>query len=61
MGAHHSAFPRCSATLGSHRSVVDAVAAGLLRLRDRVAGRPPVALVVVTGTEYSFTRPSRRP
>ncbi len=43
--------------LGSHPSVVDPAAAGLLRLRDRVAGRPPVALVVVTGTGYSFTRP----
>jgi len=43
--------------LGSHPSVVDPAAAGLLRLRDRVAGRPPLALVVVTGTGYSFTRP----
>ena len=43
--------------LGSHASVVDPAAAGLLRLRDRVAGRPPVALVVVTGTGFSFTRP----
>lgn len=43
--------------LGSYASVVDPAAAGLLRLRDRVAGRPPVALVVITGTGYSFTRP----
>ncbi len=43
--------------LGSHASVVDPAAAGLLRLRDRVAGRPPVALGVITGAGYSFTRP----
>lgn len=43
--------------LGSHSSVVDPAAAGLLRLRARVAGRAPVALVVVTGTGYSFARP----
>jgi hypothetical protein len=42
--------------LGSHPSVVDPAAAQLLRLRDRVAGRPPVALVVVTGTGYTLTR-----
>ena len=43
--------------LGSHASVVDPAAARLLRLRDRVAGRPPLALVTVTGTGYPFTRP----
>ena len=43
--------------LGSHPSIVDPAADGLLQLRDRVAGRPPLALVVVTGTGYSFTRP----
>lgn len=43
--------------LGSSPAVVDAAAANLLKLRDRVAGRPPVALGVITGAGYGFTRP----
>ena len=42
--------------LGSSASVVDAAAASLLRLRDRVAGEEPVALCVITGTGYALTR-----
>ena len=33
-----------------------AAASGLLRLRDRIAGRAPIALGVITGTGYGFTR-----
>ncbi len=43
--------------LGSDPRVVDAAAAALLRLRDKVAGGPPLALGVITGTGYGFTRP----
>ena len=43
--------------LGSAAAVVDAAAAGLLRLRDRVSGEPPLALGVITGTGYALTRP----
>ncbi|MBX3032275.1 MAG: ATP-binding protein [Chloroflexi bacterium] len=43
--------------LGSDPRVVDAAAAALLRLRDKVAGEPPIALGVITGTGYGFTRP----
>ncbi len=42
--------------LGSSASVVDAAAASLLRLRDRVAGEEPVALCVITGTGYAPIR-----
>jgi hypothetical protein len=45
------------ATLGSSPAVADAAASGLLRLRDRIAGRAPIALGVITGTGYGFTRP----
>lgn len=43
--------------LGSDPRVVDAAAAALLRLRDKVTGEPPVALGVITGTGYGLTRP----
>lgn len=43
--------------LGSSPAVVDGAATGLLRLAAIVDGPPPVALVVVTGTGYSFARP----
>lgn len=43
--------------LGSSPAVVDAAAAGLIRLRSVVGGAPPVALGVVTGTGYSLVRP----
>ena len=43
--------------LGSSTAVVDAAAANLMRLRDRVAGRPPVALGVITATGWGLTRP----
>jgi predicted AAA+ superfamily ATPase len=43
--------------LGSAPAIVDAAAAALLRLRDRVAGRPPKALGVITGTGFGLTRP----
>lgn len=43
--------------LGSSPAVVDGAAANLLRLRDRVAGRPPVALAVITATGWALTRP----
>ena len=43
--------------LGSSPGVVDAAAASLLRLRDRVAGEGPLALGVITGTGYALSRP----
>lgn len=43
--------------LGAAPDVVDRAAASLLKLRERVAGRPPKALVVVTGTGFGFPRP----
>lgn len=43
--------------LGSDPRVVDAAAASLLRLRDKVAGDPPLALGVITGTGYGSHRP----
>jgi len=43
--------------LGSTVPVVEAAAAGLLRLRERVAGRPPLALGVITGTGFGLPRP----
>lgn len=43
--------------LGFHPRVVDPAAAALARLRDKVAGDPPLALGVITGTGYGFTRP----
>ncbi len=43
--------------LGSAPAVVDAAAAALIRLRDRVAGKPPRALAVITGTGFGFPRP----
>jgi len=42
--------------LGSSPAVVDGAAANLIRLRDRVAGRPPVALAVITATGWALTR-----
>ena len=42
--------------LGSSPSVVNSAAEALLKLRDRVAGEPPVALGVITGTGYALTR-----
>ena len=43
--------------LGSAPAVVDAAAAALIRLRDRVAGKPPRALAVITGSGFGFPRP----
>jgi len=43
--------------LGSSAAVVDAAARSLLRLRDRIDGPPPRALVVITGTGYALPRP----
>ena len=43
--------------LGASPSIVEAAARNLLRLRDRVAGPPPVVLGVITGTGYALTRP----
>jgi predicted AAA+ superfamily ATPase len=43
--------------LGSSPEVVDRAARSLLRLAHRVAGQPPVALAVITGTGYGLTRP----
>ncbi len=43
--------------LGSDPRVVDAAAMSLRRLSDKVAGEPPLALGVITGTGYAFTRP----
>lgn len=43
--------------LGSSPAVVDAAAAGLLRLASIVDGPAPVALAVITGTGYSLVRP----
>ncbi|MDP2350642.1 MAG: DUF4143 domain-containing protein [Chloroflexota bacterium] len=42
--------------LGSSPAVVDAAAASLLKLRDRVAGEAPLALGVITGTGYALSR-----
>ena len=42
--------------LGSSPGVVDAAAASLLKLRDRVAGDEPLALGVITGTGYALSR-----
>ena len=43
--------------LGSSKAVVDEAAANLVKLRERVAGEPPLALGVITGTGYALTRP----
>lgn len=43
--------------LGSSPAIVDAAARSLLRLRDRIDGKPPNALVVITGTGYALPRP----
>lgn len=43
--------------LGSAPTVTDAAAAALVRLRERVAGKPPKALAVITGTGFGFARP----
>lgn len=43
--------------LGSAQPVVDAAALSLIKLRDRVAGKPPQALVVITGSGFGFPRP----
>jgi predicted AAA+ superfamily ATPase len=43
--------------LGSDPGVVDKASAALLKLRDKVAGEPPLALCVITGTGYAYTRP----
>jgi len=43
--------------LGAAPSIVDAAARNLIRLRDRVAGSPPAALAVITGSGYALTRP----
>ena len=43
--------------LGSSTAVVDEAAANLLKLKEVVAGEAPVALGVITGSGYSFTRP----
>lgn len=43
--------------LGSSPGVVDAAAASLLKLRDRVAGEAPAALGVITGSGYALSRP----
>ena len=42
--------------LGSSQAVTDAAAAALLRLRERVAGKLPKALVIITGTGFAFPR-----
>ena len=42
--------------LGSSPGVVDAAAASLLKLRDRVAGEKPLALGVITGSGYALSR-----
>lgn len=43
--------------LGSSPEVVDAAAASLMKLAEKVAGEPPVALGVITGAGYGLTRP----
>jgi len=43
--------------LGSAPAVTDAAATALLKLRERVAGKPPKALVVITGTGFGLPRP----
>ena len=43
--------------LGSHPAVVDEAASNLLKLKALVSGGEPVALAVITGTGYTFTRP----
>lgn len=43
--------------LGSSPEVVEGAAASLLKLAAKVAGEPPVALGVITGTGYGLTRP----
>ena len=42
--------------LGSHPAVVDEAASNLLKVKALVSGGEPVALGVITGTGYSFTR-----
>jgi hypothetical protein len=42
--------------LGSSPSTVDGAAANLLRLRERIAGRPPVSLAVITASGWALTR-----
>jgi predicted AAA+ superfamily ATPase len=46
--------------LGSSPEVTDIAAAQLLKLRDKVGGEPPIALGVITGTGYGFTRAGGR-
>lgn len=43
--------------LGSSPEVVEGAAASLLKVAAKVAGEPPVALGVITGTGYGLTRP----
>ncbi len=43
--------------LGSSPAVVETAATALRKVRDRVAGEPPLALVVITGTGYALTLP----
>ena len=43
--------------LGATREIVDAAAASLIALRDKVNAEPPVALGVITGTGYGTVRP----
>lgn len=42
--------------LGASSAIVDAAAANLLALRDKVNADPPVALGVITGTGYGLVR-----
>ena len=42
--------------LGASAAIVDAAAANLLSLRDKVNADPPVALGVITGTGYGLVR-----
>jgi predicted AAA+ superfamily ATPase len=43
--------------LGSTPAVTDGAAGALLKLRERVAGKPPKALVVITGSGFGLARP----
>ncbi len=42
--------------LGANSAIVDAAAANLLALGDKVNADPPVALGVITGTGYGLVR-----
>ena len=42
--------------LGSGTAIVDAAAAQLLRLKEKVNADPPVALGVITGSGYGLVR-----